>query len=134
AEAAPPTGVKLARSDATHRMEHADKIVRADARRQMSIGVDLALRNEPQLEAFIAQVSNRWSPSYGHYLTPDQFAATYAPTQSQVQQVVDNLRASGLSVSSISSNRTIVTATGMVSAVEAAFGVTIYDWHDRNQN
>src|SRR5207248_3614643 len=94
----------------------------------------LALRNEAQLEAFIAQVSDRKSPNYGQYLTADQFAGTYGPTQSQVQQVVDNLRVNGLSVSSVISNRTIVDATGPVSAVEAAFGATIFDWHDRDQN
>src|ERR1700720_3346538 len=97
AEAAPPTQAKLARSDGTPGLEHADKLGRADPRRQMSIGVNLALRNEAQLEAFIAQVSDRKSPNYGHYLTPDQFAATYGPTQAQVQQVVDQLRARGLS-------------------------------------
>jgi len=100
----------------------------------MSIGVNLELRNEAQLQTFIAQVSDRKSPNYGHYLTPDQFVANYAPTQTQVQQVIDQLRASGLSVSSVSSNRTIVDASGPVSAVEAAFGVTISDWHDRDQN
>ena len=51
-----------------------------------------------------------------------------------VMLVVDQMRASGLSVGSVSSNRTIVDATGPVSAVEAVFAVTISDWHDRDQN
>src|SRR5207302_2101416 len=62
------------------------------------------------------------------------FAANYGPTQGQAQRVVDQLRATGLSVGSVSTNRTIIGATGPVSAVEAAFGVTISDWHDRDQN
>ncbi len=134
AQAVSPARAKLARSDGTPGLQHADKLHRADPRRQLTIGVSLALRNEAQLEAFIAQVSDRKSPSYGHYLTPAQFAASYGPTQPQVQSVVDHLRASGLTVGSVSSNRTIVEATGTVSAVEAAFGVTISDWHDRDQN
>jgi kumamolisin len=44
------------------------------------------------------------------------------------------LRASGLTVGSVSTNRTIVEATGQVAAVETAFSVTISDWHDRDQN
>ena len=134
AEAASPSRAKLVRSDGTPGVQHADKLHRTDPRRQLTIGVNLALRNEAQLEAFIAQVSDPKSPNYGHYLTPEQFAATYGPTQAQVQQVVGHLRASGLSVGSVSSNRTIVDATGPVSAMEAAFGVTISDWHDRDQN
>jgi len=47
---------------------------------------------------------------------------------------VQHLRANGLTVTSVSSNRTIVDATGPVSAVETAFGVTIWDWHDTAQN
>ena len=133
AEAAPPARANVVRSDVTPGLEHADRLGRADPYRQLTIGVNLALRNEAQLETIIAQVSDRKSPNYGHYLTPDQFAATYGPTQSQVQQVVDHLRASGLTVGSVSSNRTIVEATGPVSAVEATFGVTISDWHDREQ-
>jgi kumamolisin len=134
AHAAEPSGAKLARSDQTPGLQHADKLQRADPRRQLTVGVNLALRNEAQLEGFIARVSDRTSPSYGQYLTPDQFAAGYSPAQSQVQTVIDHLRASGLSVSSVSRNRTIVEATGPISAVEAAFGVTIFDWHDRDQN
>ncbi|MDQ6721716.1 MAG: S53 family serine peptidase, partial [Candidatus Dormibacteraeota bacterium] len=132
--AASPARANLARSDSTPGLQHADKLHRADPRRQLSIGVSLALRNEAQLEAFIAQVSDRKSPNYGHYLTPGQFAASYGPTQTQVQEVVDHLRTSGLTVGSVSSNRTIVDATGPVSAVETAFGVTISDWHDRELN
>src|SRR3989442_3847641 len=132
-QAAPPARAKLARSDVTPGLQHADKLRRADPRRQLTIGVNLALRNEAQLEAFISQVSDRKSPDYGRYLTPEQFAATYGHTQAQVQSVVDHLRASALTVGSVSSNRTIVEATGPVSTVEAAFGVTVYDWHDRDQ-
>jgi kumamolisin len=134
AQAAPPSRANLVRSDRTPGLQHADKLRPADRRRQLTIGVNLALRNEAQLEAFIAQVSDRESANYGHYMTPDQFAAAYGPTQAQVQKVVDQLRASGLSVGAVSGNRTIVEATGPVSSVEAAFGVTISDWHDRDQN
>ncbi len=40
----------------------------------------LGLRSQARLDSFIAQVSDRKSPNYGHYLTPAQFAADYAPT------------------------------------------------------
>jgi len=76
----------LARSSVTPGLQRADKLRPTDANRPLTIGVNLALRNEAQLEGFISQVSDRKSPNYGHYLTPEEFAATYGPTQAQVQQ------------------------------------------------
>src|SRR6266480_5260151 len=58
AEAAPPARAKLARSDVTPGLQHADKLRPADANRPLTIGVNLALRNEAQLEGFISQVSD----------------------------------------------------------------------------
>ena len=63
-------------------------------------------------------------------MTPDKFAAAYGPTADDVRQVADHLIAHGLTVTSISHNRTLLDATGPVRAIEAAFGVTISDWHD----
>ena len=100
----------------------------------MNVTVSLALRNETRLEAYIARISDPRSRAYGQHLTPAQFSALYGPTASQVQQVTANLRANGLRVTSVSPNRTLVQALGTVSAVESAFGVTVSDWHDRDQN
>ena len=112
AQAAPVARAKLSRSNVTPGLQRADKLGRADPHQQLTIGVNLALRNQTQLEALIAQVSDRNASNYGHYLTPDQFTATYGPTQVQVQEVTDVLSADGLSVGLVSSNRTIVAATG----------------------
>src|SRR2546426_6958517 len=71
-EAAQPARAKLARSDVTPGLQHADRLGRADPHLPLAIGVNLALRNEAQLEAFISDVSDRKSANYGHYLTPDQ--------------------------------------------------------------
>ena len=100
----------------------------------MDVAVSLALRNSAALDRFVAGVSDPASRTYGHYVTPGEFAALYGPTQAQVDQVVRHLQASGLMVTSVSSNRTIVAATGPAQAVEAAFGVTISDWHDATEN
>src|SRR5207244_10505747 len=81
AEAAPPARAKLARSSITPGLQDADKLRRTDPNRPLTIVVNLALRNEAQLEGFISQVSDHNSANYGHYLKPDEFAVTYGPTQ-----------------------------------------------------
>src|SRR5205809_3140569 len=49
-EAAPPVRAKLARSSITPGLQHADKLRRTDPNRPLAIGVNLALRNEAQLD------------------------------------------------------------------------------------
>ena len=134
AQAAPAARATLARSDVTPGLQHATRLRPTSPTRQLTVGVSLSLRNPPQLESFIASVSNRNSPDYGHYLTPSQFLANYAPTPTQVQAVVGHLQASGLTVTAVSSNRTLVDASGPASAVQSAFGVSLSDWHDRDLN
>src|SRR5438552_14646985 len=100
--AASPTGPPLQKPDTTPGLQHANKIGHTDPNRLLSVEVSLALRNEPALESLIAQISDRKSPNYGHYLTAAQFTAAYAPTTSQVQVVANHLQASGLKVASVS--------------------------------
>src|SRR5205807_1311193 len=92
--------------------------------------VTLPLRNQADLRALIAKVSDPASPEYGHYLTPAQFAARFAPTGAQVQAVASFLRAQGIDVGHVSTNNTVVDATATVAQAEKAFGVTIGRYHD----
>ena len=60
----------------------------------------IALRHRDQagLQRFIAKVSNPRSSSYGHYLTPKQFTARYAPRTATVRAVETFARSLGLTV------------------------------------
>ncbi|HVS06635.1 MAG TPA: S53 family peptidase [Candidatus Dormibacteraeota bacterium] len=133
-QAATPTTSPISKPDRAPGLDRSVRLGPADPTRKLTIGVSLALRNQAALQSFIAGVSDRKSPNYGHYLSPDQFAAAYGPTQAQVQQVVDYLHSHGLAVTATSSNRTLVDATGSLATVQAAFGVTISNWHDGAQN
>jgi kumamolisin len=134
AGAAAPSVQHLTRQNVTPGLNSAVKLHPADPNRTLDITVSLSLGNQPALAALIQQVSDRRSPRYGRYLSPGQFTASYGPTPDQVQQVSSYLRSQGLVVTSVSSNRTLVHATGPVHAVDAAFGVTISDWHDQRLN
>ncbi len=134
AQAAPGSSQRLAHANLTPGLQHAVKLGHSDPNRVLTIAVSLGLQRRTALDAFIGHASDRHSPAYGHYINPAQFASLYGPGASAVQQVADYLRGRGLAVTSISANRTIIDATGPVSAVEAAFGVTIFDWHDPQLN
>jgi kumamolisin len=130
AHAAPTPTERLVRDNVTPGLAGAARIGHTDPNRVINISVSLGLRQQTALTDFVQRVSDPRSPSYGQYLTPAQFAATYGPTADDVRQVADHLGTHGLTITSISSNRTLIDANGPVHAVEAAFGVTISDWHD----
>ena len=96
----------------------------------MSVAVTLPLRGQAALRLFIAQVSSQSSPLYGRYLTPQQFAATYAPSSQQVEIVASYLTSQALQVDQISANNEVIDARGTAAAMEGAFGTTLGRYHD----
>jgi kumamolisin len=94
---------------------------------QQRIVVGLALRNSEALEAFLAAVQDPASPSYGQFLSQEEFNALYAPTDADEAAVVSYLQQSGLRVTDRAPNRLVVGARGSVAALERAFGVQIHD-------
>ncbi|MBC3843381.1 hypothetical protein GXW82_33685 [Streptacidiphilus sp. 4-A2] len=94
------------------------------ATQQLSVAVSLKLRNQAQLASFVSAASTPGTAAYGHYLTPAQFAATYAPTAAQVATVESFLRSKGLTVTRVSGNRESLDVTGSVAKLQAAFATT----------
>ncbi|MFI5399104.1 MAG: protease pro-enzyme activation domain-containing protein [Candidatus Binatia bacterium] len=93
---------------------------------QHPIVVSLELRNRDELERFLADVQNPNSPTYGQFLTQDEFNARYAPTAEAEQRVADYLEVNGFTITDRFSNRLLVGAVGSVAALEHAFGVESY--------
>jgi kumamolisin len=134
AKAAPAPSKPLANRNVTPGLANAVRLGRADPAQTVTVTVSLALRNQAALDRVIAGVSDPKSQSYGRYLQPAQFVALYGPTTAQVEHVVGYLRGQGLTITSVSANHTLVHASGPARRVESAFGVNIWNWHDRTQN
>src|SRR3989442_13261119 len=95
---------------------------RAPATERHRVAVSLALRDRDGLEAFLADVQDPTSPRYGLFLSQDEFAALYGPTEAQEQAVVDHLHRAGLRVTERFPNRLLGGAAGSVGALKGAFG------------
>ncbi|HKN97312.1 MAG TPA: S53 family peptidase [Pseudonocardiaceae bacterium] len=91
----------------------------------MSLAVSLKPHDEAGLHRFLAQVGDRSSPLYHHYLTPTQFTARYGPSTQDVAKVTGYLRSAGLTVTHVSGNRQVVDATGTAATVDKAFATRI---------
>jgi subtilase family serine protease len=107
---------------------HSTRVGDVAGQQRMSLAVSLKLHDEAGLQRFLAQVSDKHSALYRHYLTPAEFTAKYGPTQADVAKVTAFLKAGGLTVSRVSGNRQVVDVTGSAAQVEKAFGTTISNY------
>ena len=94
----------------------------------LEIVVGLKMRDEHALDSLIARQQDSASPDYHHWITPDDFVRRFAPTQSDVNNVIAYLASQGLSVLQVTPNHMLIQARGMVSQIERAFSVTINNY------
>lgn len=91
----------------------------------ITVRVVLKLQNQTALNAYIKNINDPTNALYGQSLTPAQFAATYAPSSAQVQQVVSYLQGAGFSNVTVEPNNLMISADGTVAQAEAAFNTPI---------
>ncbi|MEV4559486.1 protease pro-enzyme activation domain-containing protein, partial [Kitasatospora sp. NPDC049285] len=103
------------------------------ADREISVAVNLKLRNTAELDRFLTAVSTPGSVEFGHYLTPAQFTEKFGPTQADVDQVRAYLAAQGLKVTAVSGNRQVVDASGPAAKIAQAFGTHESTYTDPQQ-
>ncbi|WP_031517035.1 S53 family peptidase [Streptomyces sp. NRRL F-5123] len=97
---------------------------------RISVAVSLTPRDSKALDAFVAQVSDPASASYGHYLTKAQFAARFGRSGAEVKKVTDYLRSQGLTVGTVHSGNLLIDASGTAAELRKAFGTTLSTWKD----
>lgn len=81
------------------------------------------IQHLPQLEAFLAAVSDPYSPSYAHFLTNSEFTEYYGPALADQLGISNYLASNGLTVEYVSSDHLTVAAEGTLSQLEQAFAV-----------
>lgn len=101
---------------------------RAPSSQRISITLTLAetAAQTAALDGFLRDVNDPVSPSYHHWLTPQQFAATYGASADQIGAASSWLAAQGLSVDSISAGGTRIAASGFEAQIEEAFAMPIH--------
>lgn len=100
----------------------------APASDYVNIRVYLGWRNAAGAEQAARAVSTPGSPSYRHFLTPQQFRQQFAPSQASVTAVQKFLRSAGFSVVNTPTNNHFVAAEGTVAQAQTAFGVKLGEY------
>jgi len=88
----------------------------------------LTTRNSDQLDALAQAVSDPSSAQYGQFISEDQYAAQFAPTDAQVASVSQWLTQSGLSITATGPDNHFVAVAGTPSAIATAFGTTLAEY------
>jgi Pro-kumamolisin, activation domain len=96
---------------------------------RLNLAIGLPLRNQDELDALLAELQDPASPNFGHYLSPQQFAAEFGPTEQDYQALIQFAHENGLVVTGTHSNRVVLDVSGEASAIGKALHVKmmVYD-------
>lgn len=127
--ASPPTsGTQQLHGHLSPAVKAAPFVARLDLSTPLTLAIGLPLRNPDQLQTSLSAIYNQNSPQFRHYLTPDQFAAAYGPSEQDYQAVVAFARSKGPTVNHTFNNRVLVAVSGTSDVVERAFHVTMNNY------
>jgi subtilase family serine protease len=102
----------------------AQKLRAADDNQRVTIAAYLSFRNQAALENLIIDQSTPGNAKYGHFLTPEEFRAQFAPDPTEVKLVQDTLAGLGFTIEHTPASGLFVEASGTVAQVKNAFRVT----------
>lgn len=92
----------------------------------ISVTVALSLRNLDVAEQLLQSVSTPGNAQYQQFLTADQFAARFAPTQSSVAKAVAGFAQYGLTA--VQTTATTLQVSGLPANIERAFSVSLHNY------
>ncbi|WP_033295330.1 S53 family peptidase [Amycolatopsis jejuensis] len=101
-----------------------------DAGQPITAALSLKLHHRQALERFLADVQNPASPSYRHFLTPEQFTTAFGPTQAEADHAVEFLKQNGASGIEVSGNRQAITFSATAGQLESAFHTRLGNYTD----
>ncbi|MGA3182040.1 MAG: protease pro-enzyme activation domain-containing protein, partial [Verrucomicrobiota bacterium] len=100
-----------------------DPVDRLAATRQLHLAISLPLRNRESLTNLLKQLYDPASPAFHHFLNPDQFTASFGPTQSDYQALLAFAKSSGFNVVATHPNRLLLEVGASVADIEKTFHV-----------
>jgi len=100
----------------------------------LQLDLVLQLSDQAGLESFLKDLYDPTSPSYRHFLTPQEFTARFGPSQSDYDAVVRFANTYGFQVVGGSRDSMEVQVKGSVANIEAAFHVNMRTYQRPTEN
>jgi hypothetical protein len=93
--------------------------------RILNLALGLPLRNRAELENLLQQLYDPASPNYRQYLTPQEFAERYGPSEQDYAAVIAWAKSNGLIVTTLHPNRVVLDVQGSVADIQRALKVNL---------
>jgi subtilase family serine protease len=107
---------------------------RLDANARLQISIGLPLRNREQLTNLLVDIYNPSSPNFRHFLKPEEFNASFAPSAEDYQSVIDFAKSHHLAVVHTHTNRTLLSLSGSARDIENAFHTHLQTFRHPKEN
>ncbi len=91
----------------------------------LELTIVLGLRNQATLKQLLADQQDPASPRYHQWLTPQEFASRFGPTDKQAGLVADWLKGEGFDITSVNPVARTIKARGDAETAERAFSTTL---------
>ncbi len=92
----------------------------------VTLRFNMSAAQSSALDALIAAQQNPQSAQYRQWLTPEQYAAQFGLSSSDIAKVTSWLESQGLTVTGVARGHSFVTVSGTVAKLNAAFATSIH--------
>jgi hypothetical protein len=111
----------------------AQALAASSGQAMLTLAVGLSMRDRAGLDAYIQQLHDRKSPYFHQWLTPQQIADRFGPSQANYDAVVSWLNAQGISVTQTFNHRLVIMASTTADMASQVFGVNFGTFNYDNQ-
>src|SRR5271170_3165310 len=113
---------------------HLQPVGHLPATNRLYLAIGLPLQNRAALNELLQQIYDPASPNFRHYLTPEEFAKQFGPTEADYDAVIAFARSNGLTVTSTYPDHTVLDVSGSVADIERIFHVTMRLYRHPTEN
>ncbi len=104
------------------------------AEKKLQLSLNLPVRNQDQLDDFLAQLQDPNSPNFHKYLSVAEYTDRFGPTQADYDEVVSWAHANGYTVTETAPNRRLVNVEAPVSVINKTMHVTMSQYAHPTEN
>jgi hypothetical protein len=100
---------------------------------RLNLAIGLPLRNREALTNLLEAICDPASPRFRQYLTPEQFASTFGPSEQDYDAVAAFMSAKGLTVTARHPNRVLLDVNGTVADIEKVLHISLKQYPHPDQ-
>ncbi|HZU02757.1 MAG TPA: S53 family peptidase, partial [Ktedonobacteraceae bacterium] len=100
----------------------------ADPQQRISLSLGLQPRDMAALQSYVREIARPDSPLYHHFLSPEQFAATFSPTEASYDALRTYAQDEGFTITHTYSHRLLLTVSGTLAQAQQAFHVKFHTY------